>query len=190
MKKCLLIVLLVFIAYTPSFAATALYRISSKEVCLISTSNDSFTERLNPYFAVITDATYPDGTTCRDTNHELRVLGTSKIVDGTIVRNATQTEINTFAQFEADDFHVRDTEKALKYLRKDPRFRKIMTAFTDIIKDEFNIVRKWTRDYKAEVAAATSLSDLKSRVATMPTLNDRTLGQLKAAIENRISKDD
>lgn len=59
-------------------------------------------------------------------------------------------------------------------------------AILDIIKDEFNIVRKWTRDFKTEVAAATNLANLQTRVATLPTLNDRTLYQIKTAIKNRV----
>ena len=59
-------------------------------------------------------------------------------------------------------------------------------AFADILKDEINILRGWTVSFKAEVAAATNLADLKTRVATLPTLNDRTLSQLKTAITNRI----
>ena len=59
-------------------------------------------------------------------------------------------------------------------------------AFADIAKDEINLLRKWTRDFKAEVAAATNLADLKTRVSGLPTLNDRTLDQLKTAIKNRV----
>ncbi len=62
----------------------------------------------------------------------------------------------------------------------------LLRAFADIVKDEFNIVRGWTRDFQTEVAAATNLADFKARVATLPTLNDRTLAQLRAAIQARI----
>ena len=59
-------------------------------------------------------------------------------------------------------------------------------ALADILKDEINILRDWTADFKAEVAAASNLADLKTRVAGLPTLNDRTLAQLKTALENKI----
>lgn len=59
-------------------------------------------------------------------------------------------------------------------------------AKLDIIKDEFNIIRKWTRDFKTEVVAATNLANLQARVATLPTLNDRTLDQIKTALQNRV----
>lgn len=62
----------------------------------------------------------------------------------------------------------------------------LLRALADILKDEINIVRGWTVSFKAEVAAATNLANLQSRVATLPTLSDRTLAQLKTAIQNRI----
>lgn len=62
----------------------------------------------------------------------------------------------------------------------------LLRALADILKDEINIVRGWTVSSKAEVAASSSLADLKTRVATLSTLNDRTLAQLKTAIQNRI----
>jgi hypothetical protein len=59
-------------------------------------------------------------------------------------------------------------------------------AFADIAKDENNIIRLWTRDFKDVVAAANNLTDMKAGVAGLPTLADRTLAQLKSAIQNRI----
>lgn len=61
-----------------------------------------------------------------------------------------------------------------------------LRVLCDILKDEFNIVRGWTVSFKAEVAASTSLANLQTRVATLPTLNDRTLDQLKTAFDNRV----
>lgn len=49
---------------------------------------------------------------------------------------------------------------------------------------ELNIVRNWTVDFKAEVASATSLGDLQSRVAGLPDLPDRTVAQFKAQIRS------
>ena len=54
-----------------------------------------------------------------------------------------------------------------------------LRALIDILIKELNDTRKWTRDFKTEVAAATNLADLKARVANLPTLNDRTLAQAK-----------
>lgn len=64
---------------------------------------------------------------------------------------------------------------------------KLLRAFADILKDEFNAIRSWITDYKADVAAATNLTDLKTRVAANPNLPDRTLAQLKTALKDRIN---
>lgn len=61
-----------------------------------------------------------------------------------------------------------------------------LRAFADIIKDEINVIRTWARDYKAVVASANNFSSLKSGVAGMADLPDRTLAQLKSAIEARV----
>ena len=58
-------------------------------------------------------------------------------------------------------------------------------AVADILKDEINTLRAWTVSFKTEVAAASNLADLKTRVSTLSTLNPRTLSQLKTAIHNR-----
>lgn len=62
----------------------------------------------------------------------------------------------------------------------------LLRALADILKDEINVVRGWTASFKTEVAAASNLADLKTRVATLPTLGARTLAQLKTAINSRI----
>ena len=59
-------------------------------------------------------------------------------------------------------------------------------AFADITRDEINILRAWITDFKADVAAATNLTDLKTRVAANSDLPDRTLTQLKTSIKSRI----
>jgi len=61
-----------------------------------------------------------------------------------------------------------------------------LRCFAESIRKEINTVRGWTVSYKTEVAAATSLGDLQTRVAGLPTLGDRTLAQLKTSIQNCI----
>jgi len=62
----------------------------------------------------------------------------------------------------------------------------ILRALADVIKDEINIMRQRDRDRSADVAAAVSLADLKTRWALRSSLDDRTLAQLKTAINNKI----
>jgi len=51
---------------------------------------------------------------------------------------------------------------------------------------EVNIVRAWLVSFKTEVAAAVSLADLKTRIATLPATPYRTKAQLIQAIKNKL----
>lgn len=53
--------------------------------------------------------------------------------------------------------------------------------------DELNLLRQWIMTFKAAVAAATTLADLKTRVAALNDLADRNAGQINGAIQNRIN---
>jgi hypothetical protein len=180
---------------------TVLYRISSNEVGKISLKGQPFSDRNQTYWGVLTDPPLPDGSAVREELPDgsygpLRQLGYAKINDSGTVRNATQPEIDTFAGFETDDENKQDAEHADGFIDASnptythPILRKLLVAQSDIIKDEINIVRGWTVSFKAEVAAANNLGDLKAGVATLPDLPDRTLAQLITQIKNRISKDD
>ena len=61
-----------------------------------------------------------------------------------------------------------------------------LRAFADILKDEINDQRAWLTSFKAEVAASISLADFKIRVAALPNMPQRTLAQLRTAIQSRI----
>ena len=145
---------------------TALYRISSNEVLKISEADDLFTEFKSSFKEVAENITCPDGTDVISPSGERRILGYVKILDGTVVRNATQEEINTFAASETDDDNIRQASEATSYFQQDPKLRRILTAFADIIVSEINILR------------------------SEHGLANRTLSQLKTAIINRIDKDD
>lgn len=56
-----------------------------------------------------------------------------------------------------------------------------------VLVDEINALRQWEMSFKAAVAAATSLADLKTSVAALPNLPDRTLAQAKSAIQTKIT---
>jgi hypothetical protein len=60
-------------------------------------------------------------------------------------------------------------------------------ALTMILLDELNDLRQWTVAFKAQVAAASTLADLKTRVATLATLSDRTIAQAKTAYANKVN---
>jgi hypothetical protein len=51
---------------------------------------------------------------------------------------------------------------------------------------EINILRQWIVDFQVEVAAATNLNDLKTRIAGLPNLPDRTFAQIKTQLRNNL----
>lgn len=171
-------------------ATTVLYRISSNEVVKISSKGQPFAERNTTFWGVLTDPTFTDGTVCRDDDGDLRILGYAKIVDSGEVRNATQVEIDTFEGFETDDENQQDADGADDLFVVHPRFRKLFVAITDIVMKEVNILRGWNTDLKAVIDGASNFGDVKSGVAAMSDLPDRTISQLKTQIRNRIDKDD
>lgn len=146
---------------------TVLYRSNGGEVVKISPTNQTFDQRDATYWAVATDPNFPDGTDLREGGDgPLRVLGFAKIIDGADCRNATQPEIDNFAVAEAADEALMDRDRAKDLFENHPNWRKLLTAFADIIKDEINILR------------------------AQHSLPDRTLAQLKTAMLNRISEND
>ena len=58
-----------------------------------------------------------------------------------------------------------------------------LRAMVDILIKELNTLRQWDESFKAQVALASNLADLKARVAALPTMPDRTLLQAKNAIQ-------
>lgn len=105
--------------------------------------------------------------------------------NGSIVEMTTQEKSDVDAELAAASVaSTRASAKAMLVGFSDqPLYAR---ALADIIKDEINILRGWLASFKTEVAAATTLADLKTRVAGLPATGDRTLAQLKTAIQNRI----
>lgn len=63
---------------------------------------------------------------------------------------------------------------------------KILRAVILLVLDEINDLRTRDRDRATDVAAATSLADLKTRWAARSSLTDRTASQVRTAIRNKI----
>lgn len=59
-------------------------------------------------------------------------------------------------------------------------------AFVKLVVDENNLLREWITDFKAAVAAAGSLGALKTGVAGLPNVPQRTYQQAKTAIHNLV----
>lgn len=56
--------------------------------------------------------------------------------------------------------------------------------------DEVNLLRQWITDFKTQVAAATNLADLKTRVAGLSNMPQRTAQQARDAIKGKIDTGD
>lgn len=172
---------------------TVLYRINGGEVCAVSFRGFNWPERDTSIWNVAIDPAFPDGQDIRDENLENppdRQLGFAKIFVAGTVRNADAAELVSFAAAEAEDENIADRDSASDLFDLHPRFRKLFTAYSDIIKNEINILRGWHMDFKAVIASSNNLADVKAGVAGLPDLPDRNLSQLKTAIKNRMSKDD
>ena len=64
---------------------------------------------------------------------------------------------------------------------------KLKRAIAAVLLDEINTLRGWLTAFKAQVALATNLADLKTRVATLPNTPDRTLAQAQTALAAKIN---
>ena len=194
MKKIILILLVLCFSSITAYAQwKVVYRISSGEVVRI-TEGETYDEENRVGFSLAVDPSFIDGQEWLDPNYEYKVLGYAKIHDNGTVRNATQEEIDGFSIAVLDDSNQIEADKAIAYFQNNPQFRRIMTAYTDIlIESELNKYRKWFRDFEEQMSLATSLANLQTRMAALCAANpmpDRELSQMRTQIINRISKDD
>lgn len=113
-------------------------------------------------------------------------LAPPKVYLGGVLRNATAEEIAAFAAKAKEDDDAENKSRFKKFLDDGDHRMPLFKALATITMDELNILRQWVQSFKVEVAAASSLADLKTRVASLPELEDRTAAQLKTAIKNRV----
>jgi len=77
---------------------------------------------------------------------------------------------------------------AVNQLLSDPSPNaKLIRAVLLTILDENNILRQWIEAFKAQTALAGTLADLKSRIAALPAMPDRTVAQGKTAVQNKLN---
>ncbi len=93
----------------------------------------------------------------------------------------------TLAKFSASvaETHARTAAKAMLGSFSAPA-AKALRGMGVVQVDEINLLRDWIMDFKAAVAAATTLADLKTRVANLANLPDRTITQYKSAVLSQI----
>lgn len=176
-------------------ATTVKYRLSSGEVIKVDLLGQTFDGRDVVYFGKLTDPPFPDGTDIRadtvDVIGPLRVLGLSKIWDGTDVRNATQAEIDGFAAPQIDDDNKQDRDEAANLGDIHPLWRKLIKAIVKGVIRENNIMAGRYNALRAEMLAATNLNDLQNRIQNnTQDAPIRTNQQAFDAIRTDVNKDD
>lgn len=105
---------------------------------------------------------------------------------------SAQPIINAFDGSQAAqdlwDATVGESQKqAVTFINKTDSNAKALRAIAAVLVDEINSVREWITSFKAQVALASSLADLKTRVAGLPDMPDRTLAQAKNAYITKVN---
>ena len=63
---------------------------------------------------------------------------------------------------------------------------RVLRAVVVLLVDELNLLRTQWRSFQTATAVSNNLADIKTGVAGLPTLNNRTLAQAKSAIINSV----
>jgi|SRR6185503_4442034 len=106
------------------------------------------------------------------------------------LQGAAQATINSFdwsAGAQATWENLQARARAIAFLSDTDAADKVLRAAFDVARDENNVLRAWLAAFKVEVAAATTLADLKTRVAGLPPTPARTKAQLITAITARVN---
>jgi hypothetical protein len=97
--------------------------------------------------------------------------------DGSIAAGA----FNWSQEAHDDWLHDKEMHHAKAAIDGNIRLGYDNRSIAKLIIDEINDLRQWLVSFKAAVAAATTLADLKTRVAALPNMPDRTMSQAKSA---------
>jgi hypothetical protein len=137
-------------------------RLSVEEIRVITAAVDADTTRIKP--VVMTAQPAFNAATQRCVQNGWTVNATN-VTPVWLVVALTAAELNAI--------EWRNSEIALK-------------AVAAVTAEEINNIRQWLADFKAQVALASTLADLKTRVAALPNMPQRTLTQVRTAIANKI----
>lgn len=99
----------------------------------------------------------------------------------------SQATLDAVTQEQVDAARLAKLRALAKQFQDDQQAQNVALRVTvKLLVDELNVLSQWLTSFKSETAAATSLADLKTRVATLPNTPDRTYAQAKTAINNLI----
>lgn len=88
----------------------------------------------------------------------------------------TQTQVDTALET------ARQSREMARY-----DLKQIERAEVLVLIDEVNSLRAWIESFKAAVAAASTLADLKTRVAALSAMPARTAAQARTAVVNKLA---
>lgn len=123
-------------------------------------------------------ATIPVDTNNRDYKEYLAWVALGNVIQDADPAPTPPTASETLAQERTDA--IAKGASSLPY-------SKLVRAVLLVVLDEINLLRQRDVDRSADVAAATSLADLKTRWAARSALSDRTGAQLKTTVANKIN---
>ena len=113
------------------------------------------------------------------------------IVSPSNLQAAAQPTIDAFDDSDAAELAFENTNaraSAISRLDNDKTdLLKLQRAEAGIAIDEINAIREWITSLKAAVAAASTIANLKTGVAALPNMPDRTLAQAITALKNKIN---
>ena len=99
----------------------------------------------------------------------------------------TQMAVDVPAPTVAAEANVAARATAATLLADPTASPKLLRAAALVLLDEANNLRQWLAAFKTQVAAATNLANLQTRVAALPAMPDRTAVQMRNAILGKIS---
>lgn len=134
-----------------------------------------------PDVKIYTDTTNPTEQSVKDfiagkQLKYLKVVGDS-VVDYTQAEKDALDAAELAVAIEAAKTTAKAYQNALDYLGR------LTRAVVKLTVNEINTLRTRDRDRSGDVAAATSLADLKTRWAARSAMNDRTYAQVKSSID-------
>ena len=153
-----------------------LYRINGGEVLGVSVDMGAYAGIDAAFYAAIADPPTPDGID----------LSVPKIYDGTNLRNASPSEITNFTSARNTDQVLSDRNGAKAWVNTLPVNKKALQGIASVLLDEFNLHADKINSILSAVDAASSLNDLKSRVALIADYPQRTMSQVLNAVDSKI----
>lgn len=114
------------------------------------------------------------------------------------VSNALRTAANAvIAAFDFSDANVTNlengrlrTQAANAIAGERTPLARLLVAEALVLKDQLNNLRDWLTDFKAHVATATTLAQLKTLVATLPNLPQFDSSDIITALTNKLNSGD